>query len=215
MSAFALKEYQKQALQALETYLRTARLQGARAAFESETGYGYQSQPFGDIPCVCLRIPTGGGKTLLAAHAVGLMSREWPSAGPLAATTGAAKPLAVWLVPSETIRAQTLAALGNPGHPFRTALAEACGENVRVCGFDEVASLSASDFDACAVVVVATIQSFRVEDTDQRNVYAFSEAFEPHFATSRLERCAHSPVCRARRNCRACCTTPATTSTTS
>jgi hypothetical protein len=32
-----------------------------------------------------------------------------------------------------------------------------------------------------AVVVVATIQSFRVEDTDQRNVYAFSEKFEPHF----------------------------------
>ena len=30
-------------------------------------------------------------------------------------------------------------------------------------------------------MVVATIQSFRVEDTEQRNVYAFSEAFEPHF----------------------------------
>ena len=27
---------------------------------------------------------------------------------------------------------------------------------------------------------MATIQSFRIEDTEQRNVYAFSEAFEPH-----------------------------------
>lgn len=67
-----------------------------------------------------------------------------------------------------------------PGHPFREALAQACGDSVRVCDLDEVATLSPQDFDACAVVVVATMQSFRVEDTAQRNVYAFSEAFEPH-----------------------------------
>ena len=52
---------------------------------------------------------------------------------------------------------------------------------MRVCDLEEVATLAPQDFDACAVVVVATIQSFRVEDTDQRNVYAFSESFEPHF----------------------------------
>ena len=173
MPSFSLKPYQDQALRALEKYLRAARLTGARAAFESETGYGYNPQPFGEVPCVCLRIPTGGGKTLLAAHAVGTMSREWPSLVP--------KPLALWLVPSDTIRAQTLAALGTTGHPFREALAMACGDSVRVCDLDEVATLSPQDFDACAVIVVATMQSFRIEDTDQRNVYAFSEAFEPHF----------------------------------
>ena len=178
MPAFALKPYQTQALAALEKYLRAARIQGARSAFESETGYGYNPQPFGDVPCVCLRIPTGGGKTLLAAHAVGLMAREWPRSSP---EPQAPKPLALWLVPSDTIRAQTLAALRGVGHPFREALAQGCGDSVRVCDLDEVASLSPQDFDACAVVVVATIQSFRVEDTDQRNVYAFSEAFEPHF----------------------------------
>ena len=173
MPTFSLKPYQDQALLALQKYLRAARLQGARTAFEAETGYGYNPQPFGELPCVCLRIPTGGGKTLLAAHAVGLMWREWPSATP--------KPLALWLVPSDTIRAQTLAALGTPGHPFREALAQACGNNVRVCDLEEVASLSPQDFDTCPVIVVATMQSFRIEDTDQRNVYAFSEAFEPHF----------------------------------
>ena len=173
MATFALKRYQDQALLALEKYLRAARLQGARSAFESVTGYGYNPEPFGEVPCVCLRIPTGGGKTLLAAHAIGRMAREWPPLMP--------QPLSLWLVPSDTIRAQTLAALSAPGHPFREALAQACGDSVRVCDLDEVATLSAQDFDARAVVVVATIQSFRVEDTGQRNVYAFSEAFEPHF----------------------------------
>ncbi len=77
MPAFALKPYQQQALDALTSYLRVARLQGAGAAYFSETGYGYQSQPFGEVPCVCLRIPTGGGKTLRAAHAVGLVARRF------------------------------------------------------------------------------------------------------------------------------------------
>ena len=173
MAAFTLKRFQEQALLALDSYLRTARLQGAQAAFTSQTGYGYHAQPFGETPCVCLRIPTGGGKTLLAAHAVGRMTREWPGLH--------AKPLALWLVPSDAIRAQTLAALSAPGHPFREALAAACGDTVRVCDLEDVALLSPQDFDAYAVVVVATMQSFRVEDTDQRNVYAFSEGLEPHF----------------------------------
>jgi len=55
------------------------------------------------------------------------------------------------------------------------------GEAVSVCDLDELAVLSPQDYAQRAVVVVATIQSFRVEDTDQRNVYAFSEKFEAHF----------------------------------
>jgi type III restriction enzyme len=171
--AFALKHYQTQSLDALERYLRSAATLGAAAAFQAQTGYGYNTEPFGDVPCVCLRIPTGGGKTLLAAHAVGRIAREWPGQHP--------KPLALWLVPSDTIRSQTLKALATPGHPFHEALAAACGDDTMVCDLEAVAQLSPQDFEQRAVVVVATIQSFRVEDTDQRNVYAFSEAFEPHF----------------------------------
>jgi type III restriction enzyme len=87
----------------------------------------------------------------------------------------------LWLVPSDTIRSQTLKALATPGHPFHEALAQACGDDTVVCDLEAVAQLSPQDFEQRAVVVVATIQSFRVEDTEQRNVYAFSEAFEPHF----------------------------------
>lgn len=173
MATLPLKHYQTQALDALERYLRSAATLGAAPAFTGQTGYGYNAQPFGDLPCVCLRIPTGGGKTLLAAHAIGHLARAWPGRH--------ARPLALWLVPSDTIRSQTLKALATAGHPFREALAQACGDDVVVCDLDAVAQLSPQDFDQRAVVVVATIQSFRVEDTDQRNVYAFSETFEPHF----------------------------------
>jgi type III restriction enzyme len=173
MPTLALKHYQTQALDALERYLRSAATLGAAAAYTELTGYGYNAEPFGELPCVCLRIPTGGGKTLLAAHAIGRLASEWPGHTP--------KPLALWLVPSDTIRSQTLKALGTPGHPFREALALACGDDVVVCDLEAVAQLSPQDFEQRAVVVVATIQSFRVEDTEQRNVYAFSENFEPHF----------------------------------
>ena len=176
MPAFSLKRYQQRALDALQRYLLAAQTHGAAAAYALEAGGAYNPQPFGEVPCVCLRIPTGGGKTLLAAHAVGLMASAWP--------THAAQPLALWLVPSDTIRTQTLAALKAPGHPFREALAQACGAATRVCDLDEVAALSPQDYDAHAVIVVATIQSFRIDDTDQRNVYAFSEKFEPHFRSA-------------------------------
>lgn len=177
MATMKLKRYQEAALNDLDKYLRAARLVGPRSAFEAQTGYGYNPEPFAETPCVCLRIPTGGGKTLMAAHAVGRMAREWPVDRP----GDAPHPLALWLVPSDAIRSQTLSALATPGHPFREALAQGCGESVRVCDLEEVATLSPQDFDARAVVVVATIQSFRIEDTEQRAVYAFSEAFEPHF----------------------------------
>ena len=173
MPAFELKHYQKRALEVLERFLRSAATLGPSAAFSELTGYGYHREPFGEVPCVCLRIPTGGGKTLLAAHAIGRLAQAWPGRHP--------KPLALWLVPSDTIRSQTLRALSTPGHPFREALTAACGDDSVVCELEALAQLAPQDYEQRAVVVVATIQSFRVEDTDQRNVYAFSEAFEPHF----------------------------------
>lgn len=115
MALLTLKRYQQQSLDELDKYLRAARLTGPRIAFEAQTGYGYNSEPFGETPCVCLRIPTGGGKTLMASEAIGRMAREWPTDLP--------KPLVLWLVPSDTIRSQTLNALRTQGHPFRQALA--------------------------------------------------------------------------------------------
>lgn len=181
MADLKLKRYQSAALTALSDFLHLASQVGAASAFQQQAGRAYQSEVFGEIPCVCLRIPTGGGKTLMASHAIVGMAREWQSSD---------APVAVWLVPSDAIRSQTLTALQTPGHAYRVALEEAYGQRVQVCDLDRVSTLSPTDWGRQAIVVVATIQSFRVEQTDTRNVYAFSEAFERHFKSLSAERLA-------------------------
>lgn len=181
MADLKLKNYQSAALTALSGFLHTSTQVGAVSAFLQQTGHTYQTEPFGAVPCVCLRIPTGGGKTLMASHAIVRMAREWQSTD---------APVAVWLVPSDAIRSQTLTALQMPSHPYRVALEEAYGQRVQVCDLDRVSTLAPTDWGRQAIVVVATIQSFRVEQTDTRNVYAFSESFERHFKSLSAERLA-------------------------
>ncbi|MGH8687250.1 MAG: DEAD/DEAH box helicase [Burkholderiales bacterium] len=179
MPAFALKSYQKQALAVLSDFLTAASRVGAASAFQQQVGRAYRTEPFGEIPCVCLRIPTGGGKTLTASHAIVTMARDWRATD---------APVVVWLVPSETIRAQTIGALQTPGHPYRNPLEETYGQRFEVCDLERVSTLAPNDWGRHAIVVVATIQSFRVEQTDIRNVYAFSESFERHFKSVSAER---------------------------
>ena len=126
MPAFSLKTYQSQALDSLERFLTQAATGSLTSAWAAEMArqaplaepgervvtVPYRSQPFGDTPCVCLRIPTGGGKTLLASHAIPLMARCWRQADFL---------VALGLVLSTTIRDQTLKALQQPGHAYRAA----------------------------------------------------------------------------------------------
>ncbi len=172
MTALTLKSYQQAALDALRAFARSAQLKGAALAFTEAVGRPYNTDPFGQVPCICLRIPTGGGKTLMAAHAVNVLAQEWRATD---------APVAVWLVPSDTIRSQTLKALQTANHPYREALEARYGSGVRVCVLEDLANIAPPDWGQRAVVVVATIQSFRIDDTDKRNVYSFSESFERHF----------------------------------
>lgn len=172
MTALSLKSYQQAALDSLAAFARAAQIKGPAMAFGELVGRPYNPDPFGEVPCVCLRIPTGGGKTLMTAHAVRVLATEWRATD---------APVTVWLVPSDTIRSQTLKALQTTGHPYREALETSYGADVRVCVLEDLANIAPTDWGQRAVVVVATIQSFRIDDTDKRNVYSFSERFERHF----------------------------------
>lgn len=183
---FALKDYQAEALAALNTFFFKAGAQGLEAAWQEcaprheKNGQNWQADynatAFGHTPAVCVRIPTGGGKTFLAAHAVAHVARTRPDS-----LASAALPVALWLTPSEAIRTQTLTALSTPRHPCREALTQHFGERVRVCALDELPTVGPHEVGQAAIIIVATIQSFNVKDKTIRNVYAFDEAFEPHF----------------------------------
>ncbi len=74
-----LKKYQKDTLEILRMFLEEARFGNHAAAFEKHRTeparhalpLNYRPLPaLEDAPYICLRLPTGGGKTLLGAHAI-------------------------------------------------------------------------------------------------------------------------------------------------
>jgi type III restriction enzyme len=176
--AFVLKEYQKNALATLEAYLEAARVDGPSATFAavrgSEAGPAYKSvEGMESTPYVCLRLPTGGGKTVLASHAVAIAGRAFLEQE---------YPVVLWLVPTNTIREQTLDALRKVGHPYRQALDDAFGGQVAVFDISEVERIRPQDLASRVCLVVGTLATLRVNNTEGRKIYAHNENFEPHFA---------------------------------
>ncbi len=75
------------------------------------------------IPHACFKVPTGGGKTLLAAAALERMNRH---AG-----------LTLWITPTRAIYQQTRTALWNREHPYRQMLERASGGRVKMLEKDD------------------------------------------------------------------------------
>lgn len=172
---FTLKTYQIQTLASLRQFLeKTTELNDADTAFYAVTKRPFTPPPnLPGLPYVCLRIPTGGGKTILAAHSIGVAADSF-----LRTDT----PAVLWLVPSQTIRDQTLASLQDRAHPNRRALADRFGENVRIMSVADALYAKRADYDGGAVVIVATIQAFRVEETEGRKVYEANGELMDHFS---------------------------------
>ena len=75
------------------------------------------------IPHICFKVPTGGGKTLLAASA--LERIRYPAG------------LVLWIVPTRAIYQQTKDALWNREHPYRQRLERASGGRVKMLEKDD------------------------------------------------------------------------------
>ena len=129
-----LKEYQKTALQAVRTFLdllvqRKQKDEAVRKAVPdagidwvgeawemARTGRRHRRRKNGlgeQLPTFCLKIPTGGGKTLLATKVIDLVNTHYrrQQAG-----------LVLWIVPTTQIYNQTLKALKDRDHPYRQQL---------------------------------------------------------------------------------------------
>lgn len=174
-----LKEYQERALDTLQTYFRLSQQLGdADTAFYQLTretfGRGIPYQPVDGLPglpYVCIRIPTGGGKTLVASHAIGITAHD------LLHTDHA---LVLWLAPSNVIRDQTLRALSDPNHPYRQAVESRVGP-ISVMNVSEALYVQAATLNSSTTIIVGTIQAFRVDNTEGRKVYESSGALMSHF----------------------------------
>ena len=179
MAAFTPKNYQQAVLDSIELYFRNCRLrENADTAFYETTrdlwGQGIQYHPVEgfapDMPYFCLRVPTGGGKTWLAAKAVSLLNRH---------LMFSEHSMILWLVPSNAIREQTLKALKNRHHPYYEALSEA--GPVTVLDLDEAKNVTRATLDTSTTIIVTTRQAFQVDNTDIRKVYEASGTLMHHF----------------------------------
>ena len=127
------KDYQNKVLESLARYLRRCReLNDPEQAFLQITselwgaGHPYnrihelpngEKMPL-DMPFVCLRVPTGGGKTVIGARAIKVVRDE---------LLDTEHPLVLWLVPSDAIRLQTLKAMRDRQHPLCETLRDELG----------------------------------------------------------------------------------------
>lgn len=177
-----LKDYQNRVLDSLRSFFRESALSRNPAeAFQSCLVQNRQQMrtyiPVLDpglhpqMPYVCIRVPTGGGKTLLACHATGIALRDF-----VREECG----MVLWLVPSNTILDQTANALRNPRHPYHQALTSACGP-VEIKTIEEAFQMRRAEADGKTIVIVSTIQSFRVENTDARKVYGENGCYPEFF----------------------------------
>ena len=193
--SFILKKYQRRVLARLEAFLEECKLADIADAYAKvarhkdaegnpENRYATEYKVTGGLdncPHVCLRVPTGGGKTYLAAL----------SLRPIARYRETDAPTVLWFTPSDTIRKQTVTMLNNPDHPCRIALGEMFGNMLQICDVNDFANLRPQDFELHTTIIVSTAQMFRVRQTARnvdgmtiatRKIYETNEALEPHFA---------------------------------
>ena len=171
-----LKSYQKEVIADLARYLElVVELQSPAKAYqalwnEKNVMVGLGGMPgyvnaLPGVPHVCAKVPTGGGKTYIAASSLQTIFDAMPQRRAKAV---------VWLVPSEAILTQTFRALSNPDHPYRQRLDVDFGGRVQV--YSKEQALMGQNFTPSAVteqlsVFVLSYDSFRTSKKEGRKAY--------------------------------------------
>ena len=167
-----LKGYQEEAIQDLEDFIRLVDennpLKEAYKIFWESRDVPakppYKSTIAG-VPQVCFKVPTGGGKTFMAAASIKSIFLGFPATK---------RKVVVWLVPSETILTQTYKNLSDPAHPYNRRLQMDFSENVKVYNKEQL--LMGEEFSPATVesqvsIFVLSYDSFRTVNKDGRKAY--------------------------------------------
>ena len=171
-----LKNYQIQVIRDLERFLELLiEKQSISSAYSTLwNGKGvnvgidgmppYNSELTG-VPQVCFKVPTGGGKTFLAANSIKPIFDSMPHIHPKAV---------VWLVPSDAILTQTYRTLTDKNHDYRKKIDVDFGNKVEIYSKQQL--LNGQNFNPTSVsdnlsVFVLSYDSFRTSKKDGRKAY--------------------------------------------
>lgn len=167
-----LKAYQKDIIADLKRYLEIMQEQKnylkAFALFweeKSAPNLGQYQDLLPGVPNLCFKVPTGGGKTLLACASLQLIFASLPPQKIKAV---------VWLVPSEAILTQTLKALKDPRHPYRQKIDADFFSRVSVYSKQEL--LNGQNFNPTVIneqlsIMVLSYDSFRSSNREGLKAY--------------------------------------------
>ena len=108
------------------------------------------------IPHICFKIPTGGGKTLLAASVLERLNRP----------TG----FALWIVPTRSIYEQTKIALKDREHPYRQTLERASGGRVKLLEKDNLFTSADVEHYMCIMLFDVTCCQSQKRERFSENV---------------------------------------------
>ena len=139
-----LKKYQQKAIEILKNYLKELEIFNGnpKQAFISvveDEEKPYKSKFFNETPFVCVKIPTGGGKTLVGCHSVveimsSILKHKMD------------RGIVMWFVPSEAIKSQTLKKFKDRNDWHRKVLDEAFDNNIRIFSNEEALRIRKLDF---------------------------------------------------------------------
>ena len=175
-----LKPYQKQIVDDLSRYIGILKEQQNIAYAFSEFWVKHPRTPIVPMlgeavepyknnvpgcPHVCVKVPTAGGKTFIAANALATIFKALDPARPK---------VAVWLVPSNSILEQTIQNFSDPYHPYRQQLNTDFANKVDV--FDKKSLLQGAGFNSTSVrenmtLCILSFDSLRARKKEDRKVY--------------------------------------------
>ena len=122
------------------------------------------------LPSFCLKIPTGGGKTLLATRVIDLVNSKF-----LYRQTG----LVLWIVPTTQIYRQTLAALKDRDHPYRQQLDLASAGRTMI--LEKRSGFAPADVADHLCILLLMLPSANRETKEQLRMFRDSGGFDRFF----------------------------------
>lgn len=170
-----LNDYQSDVLTDLSKYLETlleckGHLPNAFTKYWKDRGVLNQAYKnnIKEVPHVCVKVPTAGGKTFIAVNALDRIFSAFAEYNPTRPK------FVVWLVPSLTILEQTVKNLSNIDHPYRQRLNDLFSGRVQI--YEKADVLQGAGFNADAVkeqlsVVVMSFDSLKANNKENRKAF--------------------------------------------